>query len=50
MDTPIVLGTASGEDRGAIGKITVRGFLEGQKVEFEAIVAAKVKKRLLSGI
>jgi hypothetical protein len=45
-----VLGTASGEDLGAIGKITVRGFLEGQKAEFEAIAATKVRKCLLSGI
>ncbi len=43
-----MLGTASGEDLGATGKITIRRFPEGQKVEFQAIVATKVKKRLLS--
>ena len=50
METQVVLKAASGEDLGAIGKIKVRGFLDGQKVEFEAILATKVKKCLLSGI
>ncbi len=37
IDSDVVLKTASGEDLGASEKIKVRGFLDEQRVEFEAI-------------
>ncbi len=43
-----MLKTASGEDLGAIGKIKVRDCLDGQRVEFEATLATKVQRFLLS--
>ena len=49
-ETKVKLTTASGEDLGAVGTVRIRGHLEGHKVEFEAVVATKVKKCLLSGV
>ncbi len=50
VESGVALKTASGEDLEAIGKIRVRGFLDGQRVELEAILATKVQRCLLSGI
>ena len=49
-ETKVKLTTASGEDLGALGTVKVRGFLNGQRVEFEAVVATKAQKCLLSGV
>ena len=49
-ETKVKLTTASGEDLGAFGTVKVRGFLNGQRVEFEAVVATKAQKCLLSGV
>ncbi len=48
IESDAALKTASGEDLGAIGKINVRGFLDGQRVEFEAILATKVLTQALA--
>ena len=49
-ETKVKLTTASGEDLGALGTVKVRGFLSGQRVEFEAVVARKAHKCLLRGV
>ncbi len=49
-ESDVLLKTAIGEDLEAIGKIKVRGYLDGQRVEFEAMLAEDVQRCLLSGI
>ena len=49
-ETKVKLTTASGEDLGALGTVKVRGCLKGQRVDFEAVVATKAQKCLLSGV
>ncbi len=43
IESNVVWKTASGEDLEAVGKIKVRGFLAGERVEFQAILATKVQ-------
>ena len=50
QESQVVLGTASGDNLGAVGKVHARDFLEGQHVELEATLVTKVKKCLLSGV
>ncbi len=50
IESDVALKAASGEDLGAIGKIKVRGFLDGQRAELETAQATKVHRCLLSGI
>jgi hypothetical protein len=50
QETKVTLGTASGNDLGAIGKVHIKVWLEDQTAEFDALLATKARKCLLSGI